>query len=155
MEYIYQSEQAAPNMPPSTDSILVLVDQYKALLDAKDELAEQTKANNKAIEACRNRLAEKMVNEEVEKINRSGYTYSLSPKTKYSKAAGKDEELFELLRDSGLGDIIVETVNAQTFSATMNQLAEDNDGELPEEWADVVNEYSYMDISRRRDARKK
>lgn len=156
MEYIYSTPNAAPTMPPaSPDTMLSLVDEYRALLDRKDELAEHTKANNKAIEACRNRLAELMVNEEVEKINRSGYTYTLSPKTKYTKAAGMDEELFALLREVGLGDIITETVNAQTLSSTVNQIVEENDGFLPEEWEGVVNEYSFMDISRRRDARKK
>ena len=66
------------------------VDAYRALLDEKDRLADETKANNKAIEAAREQLASAMIEEETPQISRNGYSYTLTPKTKYSKAAGKD-----------------------------------------------------------------
>lgn len=40
------------------------VDAYRALLDEKDRLADETKANNKAIEAAREQLASAMIEEE-------------------------------------------------------------------------------------------
>ena len=80
------------------------VDAYRALLDEKDRLAEETKANNRAIEAARDALATAMIEDETPQITRNGYSYTLTPKTKYSKAAGKDAELMDALRSNGLGD---------------------------------------------------
>ena len=118
------------------------VDAYRALLDEKDRLADETKANNKAIEAAREQLASAMIEEETPQI--------LTPKTKYSKAAGKDAELMDALRANGLGDLIKETVNAQSLQGAMSNLAEENDDELPEEFEGLVNVYSFNDVTRRK-----
>lgn len=136
------------------NAILQKIDDYKELLDRKDELAALTKENNVAVENCRNELAELMIAEECTKISRSGFTYSLTPKTKYSKKAGTDEQLMEMLRAYGLGDIIKETVNANTLQGAMSELAAENDDTLPEEWAEVISEYSYMDVSKRKESKK-
>jgi hypothetical protein len=60
----------------------------------------------------------------------------------------------EMLRAYGLGDIIKETVNANTLQGAMSELAAENDDTLPEEWAEVISEYSYMDISKRKESKK-
>ncbi len=130
------------------------VDAYRALLDEKDRLAEETKANNRAIEAARDSLATAMIEDETPQITRNGYSYTLTPKTKYSKAAGKDAELMDALRSNGLGDLIKETVNAQSLQGAMSNLAEENDDELPEEFEGLVNVYSFNDITRRKSSRK-
>ena len=130
--------------------ILAKIDEYKALLDRKDELAEQTKANNADIAKCREELAQLMIETETPKITRSGFHYSLQNKVKYSKAAGADEELFEALRANDLGDLIKETVSPQTLQAAMTNLAEENDGELPEDFDGIVNKYEFFDVSKRR-----
>ena len=54
------------------------VDAYRALLDEKDRLAEETKANNRAIEAARDALATAMIEDETPQITRNGYSYTLS-----------------------------------------------------------------------------
>lgn len=135
-------------------SLLAKVDEYKALLDLKDELADETKANNIKIEKTRKKLADMMIAEECDKINRSGYTYVLQYKTRYQRNAAKEDELFELLRENELGDIIKETVHAQTLQGAMSNIAEEHDGELPQEWAQVVRVYEYTDISKRKDTAK-
>lgn len=126
------------------------VDAYRALLDEKDRLADETKANNKALEAAREQLASAMIEEETPQISRNGYSYTLAPKTKYSKAAGKDAELMDALRANGLGDLIKETVNAQSLQGAMSNLAEENDDELPEDFEGLVNVYSFNDVTRRK-----
>lgn len=126
------------------------VDAYRALLDEKDRLAEETKANNRAIEAARDALATAMIEDETPQITRNGYSYTLTPKTKYSKAA----ELMDALRANGLGDLIKETVNAQSLQGAMSNLAEENDDELPEEFEGCVNVYSFNDVTRRKSSRK-
>lgn len=131
-------------------TLLEKVDELKALLDEKDALKAKTTENNKAIEVCKKDLADMMLAEETTKVTRAGFSYSLQEKTRYSKKAGHDEELFELLRENGLGDIIKETVNAQTLQGAMSNLAAENNDELPEEFAEVINVYEYLDIQKRK-----
>ena len=131
-------------------TLLEKVDELKALLDEKDALKAKTTENNKAVEACKKDLADMMLAEETTKVTRAGFSYSLQEKTRYSKKAGHDEELFELLRENGLGDIIKETVNAQTLQGAMSNLAAENGDELPEEFAEVINVYEYLDIQKRK-----
>ena len=123
------------------------LDAYRALLDQKEQLAQAVKANNQAIEAARNALADSMVESETQQIIRGGYSYTLTPKTKYSKAAGQDEALMNALRDYGLGDLIRETVNAQ---GAMSTLAEENEDQLPQAFEGLVNVYTFNDVTRRR-----
>lgn len=134
--------------------LLKLIDDYKALLDRKDELKSLTSQNNEEIEVARQKIAEIMVNEEMPVISRNGYRYSLLNKVKYSKKSGADEKLFELLRENGLGDLIVETVNARTLQSAMSNLAEENDDNLPDEFNEVINKYEYLDVQKRKEIKK-
>ena len=134
--------------------IFTMIDGYKELLDRKDELANQTKENNKAIEEARNALAQAMIDQEAPKISRNGYLYSLQDKTKYSKKSCDEEEFFNVLEENGLGDIIKRTVNAQTLQGAMTAAAEENDGELPEEYADYISVYQYYDVQKRKETNK-
>ena len=61
------------------------------------------------------------------------------------------DQLMEALRENGLGDIIRETVNAQTLQGAMSNLAEENDGELPEEFRTLIRVYEFYDVSRRKE----
>lgn len=140
---------------PAEEGLLDLLDTYQRMLDIKDELAERVKRNNAAVEQARNALAEAMVNAETPKITRGGYSYTLQEKTKYSTKAGMADALMEALREAGLGDLIKETVNAQSLQGAMRDQAEQNEGELPAEFAECVNAYSYLDIGRRRATTKK
>lgn len=134
--------------------ILDLIDSYKELLDKKDELAEQTKENNKAIEEARNALSQAMIDAEMPKVSRNGFLYSLQDKTKYNKKAGDSEEFFEFLEEEGLGSIIKRTVDARTLSSTIGAVVEENDGELPDQFEDYISVYQYYDISKRKETNK-
>lgn len=133
-----------------SNEVLDLIDQFKAALEEKDTLAEATKRNNAEVIEVRDKLAQAMVDAEIDQVGRHGINWKLKPTTKYSKKAGKDAELFDLLRDNGLGDLIKETVNAQTLQGAMSEFAKENDDELPEEFAEVISVYEYMDISHRK-----
>lgn len=137
------------------NSLLRQLDHYRDLLDRKEQLAEATKENNQAIETAREALVDVMLNEEIPQISRNGYSYTLTPKTKYSKAAGQDEALMETLRSFGLGDLIRETVNPQSLQGAMSALAEENDDQLPEAFEGMVNVYEFTDITRRKCRAKK
>lgn len=139
----------------SSDFDIRLIDEYAALLDRKENLAELTKENNANIDQCRQKLADMMALTETVKVSRNGFSYSLSEKIRYSKKGGKDDELFELLEQFGLGSIIKQTVNAQTLQGAMANLAAENcddDGEpqLPEEFDEVISVFEFFDVTRRR-----
>ncbi len=128
---------------------------YQELLTKKDELAEATKANNKEIDTLKSEIADLMIEEDVPKMSVGGYVFSLTDKTIYSKkseadlqAAGLD--FFGVLREQGFGDLIKETVAANSLNSAMRNLV-DEAGALPEELADVLSVYDTYDITRRKE----
>ena len=151
--------------------IYALVDEFKELLDRKDELKDLTTENNKAIIAARDRLAKAMIDAESPRISRGGFMYSLGEKTEYSKRGCDENEFFDFLRNIGLGDIIKPTVNARTLNSSMKEavgmLREEYEAELqeeagdeapdvpsdwvPEDFAPYISAYSFYDVSKRKE----
>ena len=138
--------------------LLEKIDDYKRLLDQKDELKEATSSNNKAIEELKKEIAQIMIDEECPSISRNGFKYSLQEKTMYSKKseeamADAGIEFFDILRNEGLGDIIVETVNARTLQSTMAAYVGEH-GSLSEDLQECVNVYETYDIMKRKETNK-
>ena len=129
------------------------VREYKDVLDYKAELEELTKENNALKEKLEQEICQIMVDEEKPSTVVDGFTYSLQQKIIYSK---KSEEalaeagivFFDVLREQGLGDIIVEKVDPRTLQSTINALVEE--GELPEELAECLNIYEKLTLSKRK-----
>lgn len=136
--------------------LLEMVKHYQSLLETKDDLAEQTKANNAAIEAAKAEITQQMVDDECPRISTGGYCFSLTAKTSYTKRS--DAELAEsgldfldTLREEGLGDIIVEKVDPRTLQSTIKDYVEEH-GELSEGLESVIRSYDYNDITRRKES---
>lgn len=126
---------------------------YKAVLDRKAELEDIIKNHNAAKERLEQEICQMMVDEEKPSTVVDGFTYSLQQKTMYSK---KSEEalaeagivFFDVLREQGLGDIIVERVDPRTLQSSVSAMAEED--ELPEELAECLNIYEKLTLSKRK-----
>jgi len=139
-------------------TLLDMVRKYQDLLTEKDRLSDLTKENNAAIEAAKAEIAQQMVDDDCPRISCGGYSFSLTPKTSYSKKSEEElaatgADFFGTLREEGLGDLIVETVNARTLQSAMKAYVDEN-GELSEGLEAVIKVYDYNDITRRRETRK-
>lgn len=135
-----------------------MVKELHELLGRKDELADQTKENNAAIDAAKKEIVQQMVDDDCTSIGCMGYNYSLQHKTMYNKKSESDlaeagVDFLETLREEGLGDIIVETVNPQTLSSTIKAYIEEN-GELSEGLETIIRQYESDDIQRRKITKK-
>jgi len=126
-----------------------LLDRYSEMILEQDALDAELKDLKAEIKDLKRRIVDQMTLDETDGVDRKGRRYSLVSKTKYSKAAGNDEAFYAALRHVGLGDLIHETVNANTFNAAMNQVVEETDM-VPAELTDLINVYSYTDLSVRK-----
>lgn len=140
-------------------TLLEMVKDYQALLQKKEDLAAQTKENNAAIEAAKAKIAQQMVDDDCPRISTGGYSFTLTPKTSYSKRSEEDLaadglDFFDVLREEGLGGLIVETVNARTLQGAMSAFVEEH-GELSEALESVIRTYDFNDITRRKESKKK
>ncbi len=138
--------------------LLEMLGNYQALLENKEALAQQTKENNAAIEAAKEQIAQQMIDDDCPKISTRGYSFSLQEKTIYSKRSEADMaadgvDFFVTLREEGLGDIIRETVPAQTLGSALKAYVEEH-GELSEALGKVINTYETFDIYRRKETKK-
>ncbi len=140
-------------------TLLDMVKDYQTLLEKKDALAAQTKENNAAIEAAKAKIAQQMLDDDCPRISTGGYSFTLTPKTSYSKRSDEDLaaeglNFLDVLREEGLGGLIVETVNARTLQGAMSAFVEEH-GELTEALEGVIRTYEFNDITRRKESKKK
>ena len=97
-----------------------------------------------------------MVDEDIPRISTGGYCFTLTAKTSYTKRS--EEELAEggldfldVLREEGLGGIIVEKVDPRTLQSAIKDYVEEH-GELSEGLDSVIRSYDYNDITRRKES---
>lgn len=114
-------------------TLLDMVRDYQSLLEHKEELADEVKANNALIEEAKANISQQMIDDDCPSISVGGFKFTLTPKTIYNKKseaelASEGINFFETLREEGLGDIIVESVNTRTLQSTIKAYIEENDG---------------------------
>lgn len=131
-------------------SIFELADKLKELKDKKKSLDEEIKAVNAEIEFTDIELSEAMIQEEMQNFKRSGLTFYINTKTYASAIPEFKEELFETLKNEGYGDLIYETVNANSLSAFVKEQILMNEDSLPD-WMDgLVHVYDKTTIGIRK-----
>ena len=99
------------------------------------------------------RLSELMAESETQNFTRAGTMFCLTTKTHASAVAGRKEELFSALRAGGFGDLVYETVNANSLSAFVKEQVAENGDMLPD-WLDgLVNVFEKTTVGVRKAAK--
>lgn len=130
-----------------------LAARLKSLRDEKNELETRLKEVNAQIDDADQRLAGMMADSETQNFTHSGTMFCLTTKTRASAAPDSKQELFSALRREGYGDLVYETVNANSLSAFVKERIAENEDVLPD-WLDgLVNVYEKATVSVRKAAR--
>jgi predicted nuclease with TOPRIM domain len=137
----------------SDNAMFELADRLKELRDAKKAAEEELKSINAEIDDVEYRLSELMISSEMQNFTRAGTMFCLSTTTRASAAAGMKEELFDALRSKGFGELIYETVNANSLSAFVKEQIAENGDELPDWLKGLVNVFEKTTVTVRKAAR--
>ena len=133
-----------------TDMMYELAEQLKTLRDEKKETEQRVKDIDAALNDVEYRLATMMADTEMQNFIRAGTMFSLTHKTRASAAVDRKDELYAALKSEGYGDLVYETVNANSLSAFVNEQIAENDEALPEWLEGLVNVYEQIKVSIRK-----
>ena len=132
------------------NKIFDLADQLKAAKDKKKDLDAQVKEITAAIEQLDLALSDAMAEAECERFSRNGSTFYLNTRLFASPVAGRKEELFQALKDNGFGEIVTETVNANTLASFVKEQMSLNNDEIPEWISEVVSTFEKVSVGIRK-----
>ena len=131
-----------------------LADELKRLRDLKVDLEQQVKDLTARIDKTDYRLTALMAEAETQNFTRAGTTFFLTTKTRASATAGVKDELFQALRAKGYGDLIYETVNANSLSSFVKEQIEGNRDKLPGWLEGLVNVFDKTNVGVRKATKK-
>jgi len=127
-----------------------LIDNLQELRNQKQELEAATKTVTAELEEVEKQVIDNFVTAEVDSVKRNGKTYSLRNETFASAIAEEKDKLFNALRSNEAGELIQETVNANSLRAFVKELRENNNGEIPEWIVPYINVFEKTKISVRK-----
>ena len=133
--------------------LFALADQLRELKETKKFAEQELKEITEEIERVDAALAERMISTETQNFTRNGTMFCLTNATRASAAAGKKEELFAALRAAGFGDLVYETVNANSLSAFVKEQTMENEDVLPGWLEGLVNVFEKTTVGVRKAAR--
>jgi predicted nucleic acid-binding Zn-ribbon protein len=129
--------------------VFQLADELAELKNRKKELENELKAVNAKIAKTDEELSMKMLEEELQSFNRNGKTFYVQTKTFAAVVPDRKPELFTWLKNHGYGDMVTETVNANTLSAFVREMLSETD-QLPEDLEELVNVYEKTTVGIRK-----
>jgi len=138
----------------NNETMFELADELKQLRDLKADLEEQVKDVNARIDETDYRLSELMAETETQNFTRAGTMFCLTTKTRASAAAGVKDELFGALRANGYGDLVYETVNANSLSSFVKERMEEHGDALPDWLLGLVNVFDKTTVSVRKSTKR-
>ena len=136
-----------------SEELFALADQLRELKETKKYAEQELKEITEEIERIDAALVEQMIASETQNFTRNGTMFCLTNSTRASATVGRKEELFESLRTAGYGDLVYETVNANSLSAFVKEQTTENGDILPE-WLDgLVTVFEKTTVGVRKAAR--
>lgn len=143
-----------------TNTLAAKLELLAELKGRKRELDELTKENNALIKqteqetvTCLLDMADSSGIDDpmAFTVTLNGRRYGVTMKHYYSIKSENRDAAHAALRELGLGDLIVEKVDHRTLTKTLEQIIEDNGGELPEGYTAIpLTEYDETKISDRK-----
>lgn len=130
--------------------ILELADRLKAAKEHKDELDALLKEVSAEIESLDLELSDAMAEAELDSFTHSGNTFYLKSRLFASAVAGRKDELFAALRENGFGEIITETVNANTLASFIKEQKAENNDEVPAWLEGCINTFEKVSVGIRK-----
>lgn len=130
--------------------IFELADKLKELKDRKKDLEAETKAITAEIDSLDLELSDAMAEAECERFSRNGNTFYLNSRLFASPASGRKDDMILALKDNGYGDLVTETVNANTLASFVKEQKNLNADEVPAWLADVVNIHEKVSVGIRK-----
>ena len=130
--------------------IFALADELMSLRKQEETLKEEISEIGKKINSVDFRLGELMTENELQNFTRDGLMFYMTTKTRASALADMKEDLFNALRARGYGDLITETVNANSLSAFVKEQFELNDACLPEWLNGLVSVFDKVTVAVRK-----
>ena len=141
-------------MDEAVKRMFTLAEELKNLRNQKKEAEQRVKDVNAELDKVEHELADLMAGTETQNFTKSGTMYSLTVKTRASAVAERKDKLYDALKKNGYGDLVYETVNANSLSAFVNEQVAQNEDNLPAWLEGLVNIYEQAKVSVRKAARK-
>lgn len=133
-----------------SEKMFELADKLKNLREQKADTEALLKELGEQIDETDYRLSEIMAETETQNFTRSGTMFCLTTKTRASAVAGSKEGLYSALRQQGFGELVYETVNANTLSSFVKEQIEENGDALPDWLIGLVNVYDKTTVGVRK-----
>ena len=141
-------------MEEAVKRMFALAEELKQLRDSKKEVEQRKKDIDAELDKVERELADLMAGTETQNFTKSGVMYSLTVKNRASAVAERKDKLYDALKKNGYGDLVYETVNANSLSAFVNEQVAQNEDNLPAWLEGLVNIYEQAKVSVRKAARK-
>lgn len=127
-----------------------LAEQLKQLREEKKNAEQRVKDINAEIDKTEYALVQLMAETETQNFTRAGTMFSLTTKTRASAMAGRKDELYAALKENGFGDLVYETVNANSLSAFVKEQISENQDNVPDWLNGLINVYKQTSVSVRK-----
>ena len=132
------------------NELFALADKLRSLRDEKTDMERVVKDITADIDTTERKLADAMVNTETQNFTRAGRMFCLTIKTRANAVPGQKEDLYAALKENGYGELVCETVNANTLNSFVKEQLEGNEDRLPD-WLDgLVKVYAQPGVSVRK-----
>lgn len=136
-----------------TQNMYELAERLKQLREKKKAAEQQLKNVHAEIAQTEYQLSMQMAETETQNFTRAGTMFALTTKTRASAMAGRKDALYAALKENGYGDLVYETVNANSLSAFVKEQIAENQDTVPEWLSGLVHIYEQTAVSVRQSAK--